>query len=150
MTDTIAMANLRVDPAVPVLTSEQSLTGWRRELCVQLLGESEARIYLRAVESPSMKADELRQAILFHRVGVGVERLALRSVAFDAPGLPVDTHVGRLCGWRVILPTARSPPCSTASGSVPVSGQAFSLSRTCVLLGGEAYLFRRLPLTALQ
>ena len=69
MTDTIAMANLRVDPAVPVLTSGQSLTGWRRELCVQLLGESEARIYLRAVESPSMKADELRQAILFHRVG---------------------------------------------------------------------------------
>jgi hypothetical protein len=53
VTDTIAMANLRVDPAVPVLTSGQSLTGWRRELCVQLLGESEARIYLRAVESPS-------------------------------------------------------------------------------------------------
>ena len=69
MSDPITMANLRVDPAVPVLTSGQSLTGWRRELCVHLLGESEARIYLRAVESPSMKADELRQAILFHRVG---------------------------------------------------------------------------------
>jgi hypothetical protein len=63
------MANLQVDPAVPVLTSEQSLTGWRRELCIQLLGEGEARLYVRAVESPSMKADELRQAILFHRVG---------------------------------------------------------------------------------
>jgi len=62
------MANLQVDPALPELTSEQSLTGWRREFCVQLLGEGEARLYLRAVESPSMKADELRQAILFHRV----------------------------------------------------------------------------------
>lgn len=69
MRDTIAMANLQVDPAVPVLTPAQSLTGWRRELCVQLLGENEARIYLRAVETPSMKADELRQAVLFHRVG---------------------------------------------------------------------------------
>ena len=68
MTDTIAMANLRVDPKVPMLTSGQSLTGWRRELCVHLLGESEARIYLRAVESPSLRADELRQGILFHRV----------------------------------------------------------------------------------
>jgi len=63
------MANLQVDPTVPELTSEQSLTGWRREFCVELLGQAEARLYLRAVESPSMKADELRQAILFHRVG---------------------------------------------------------------------------------
>ena len=62
------MANLQVDPTVPELTSEQSLTGWRREFCVELLGQAEARLYLRAVESPSMKADELRQAILFHRV----------------------------------------------------------------------------------
>ena len=63
------MANLQVDPARPALTSEQSLTGWRRELCVELLGEGQARIFLRAVESPSMKADELRRAILFHRIG---------------------------------------------------------------------------------
>ena len=67
------MANLQVDPARPALTSEQTLTGWRREFCVELLGEAQARIFLRAVESPSMKADELRQAVLFHRV----------SAAFD-------------------------------------------------------------------
>jgi hypothetical protein len=85
MTHTIAMANLRVDPAVPVLTSGQSLTGWRRELCVQLLGESEARIYLRAVESPSMKADELRQAILFQRVGASFADLEGCVAAIGEP-----------------------------------------------------------------
>ena len=69
MRDTFAMAYLQVDPAVPELTSEQRLTGWRRELCVQLLDDGEARLYLRAVESPSMKAEELRQGVLFHRVG---------------------------------------------------------------------------------
>ena len=69
------MANLQVDPARPALTSEQTLTGWRRELCVELLGEGQARIFLRAVESPSMKADELRQAILFHRLGAAFDDL---------------------------------------------------------------------------
>jgi len=62
------MANLQVDPTRPALTSEQTLTGWRREFCVELLGEGQARVFLRAVESPSMKADELRLAILFLRV----------------------------------------------------------------------------------
>ena len=52
MKKTIAMANLQVDPARPALTSEQTLTGWRREFCVELLGEGQARIFLRAVESP--------------------------------------------------------------------------------------------------
>jgi hypothetical protein len=85
MTDTIAMANLRVDPTIPVLASGQSLTGWRRELCVQLLGESEARIYVRAVESPSMKADELRQAILFHRVGASFADLEGCVAAIGEP-----------------------------------------------------------------
>ena len=69
------MANLQVDPARPALTSEQNLTGWRREFCVELLGEGQARIFLRAVEFPSMKADELRQAILFHRVGSAFDDL---------------------------------------------------------------------------
>jgi hypothetical protein len=81
----IAMANLRVDPAVPALTSGQSLTGWRRELCVELLGGSEARIYLRAVESPSMKADELRQGILFHRVGASFTDLEGCVAAMGEP-----------------------------------------------------------------
>jgi hypothetical protein len=75
MKETIAMANLQVDPARPALTSEQALTGWRREFCVELLGEGQARIFLRAVESPSMKADELRHAILFHRVGAAFDDL---------------------------------------------------------------------------
>jgi len=65
----LAMENLQIDPARPELTPEQTLTGWRREFCVELFGEGEARIFLRAVEVPSMKADALRQAILFHRVG---------------------------------------------------------------------------------
>lgn len=69
------MTNLQVDPARPALTSEQTLTGWRREFCVELLGEGQARTFLRAVESPSMKADELRQAILFHRVGAAFDDL---------------------------------------------------------------------------
>ena len=69
------MANLQVDPVPPALTSEQNLTGWRREFCVELLGEGQARIFLRAVESPSMKAEELRQAVLFHRVGAAFDDL---------------------------------------------------------------------------
>lgn len=69
------MANLQVDPGRPKLTSAQTLTGWRREFCVELLGEGQARIFLRAVEIPSMKADELRQAILFHRVGSAFDDL---------------------------------------------------------------------------
>ena len=69
------MANLEVDPARPALTSQQNLTGWRREFCVELLGEAQARIFLRAVEFPSMKADELRQAILFQRVGAAFDDL---------------------------------------------------------------------------
>ena len=69
------MANLQIDPARPALTSAQTLTGWRREFCVELLGEGRARVFLRAVETPSMKADELRQAILFHRVGAAFDDL---------------------------------------------------------------------------
>jgi hypothetical protein len=75
MTQTLTMARLQVDPGRPALTSEQTLTGWRREFCVELLGEGQARIFLRAVESPSMKAEELRQAILFHRVGAAFDDL---------------------------------------------------------------------------
>lgn len=68
MKTALVMENLQIDPARPELAPEQSLTGWRREFCVELLGVGEARILLRAVESPTMKADALRQAILFHRV----------------------------------------------------------------------------------
>jgi len=75
MNETHSRANLQVDPAFPMLTSEQALTGWRREFCVELLGAGQARIFLRAVEVPSMRADELRQAILFHRVSTAFNDL---------------------------------------------------------------------------
>lgn len=60
--------DLMIDGAPPTLTSEQTLMGWRREFCVELLGGGQARIFLRAVEAPSLKATELRRAVLFHRV----------------------------------------------------------------------------------
>ena len=85
------MPNLQVDPARPALTSAQNLTGWRREFCVELLGEGQARIFLRAVESPSMKADELRQAILFHRVGAAFDDL---DGCVAAAGEPLE-HLAR-------------------------------------------------------
>jgi hypothetical protein len=75
MKEGLTMANLEVDPARPALTPAQALTGWRREFCVELLGEGRVRISLRAVASPSMKADELRKAVLFHRVGAGFDDL---------------------------------------------------------------------------
>jgi hypothetical protein len=85
MTKTFAMENLQVDPGRPVLTSEQTLTGWRREFCVELLGEAQARIFLRAVEFPSMKADELRKAVLFHRVGAAFDDLDACVAAVREP-----------------------------------------------------------------
>ena len=62
---------LQIDDTPATLTPAQTLTGWRRELCVELLGEGQARVFLRAVETASMKATELRRAVLFHRVGAG-------------------------------------------------------------------------------
>ena len=50
------------------LTVEQSLTGWRREFCVELLGDGQARVFLRALAAASLKATELQRALLFHRV----------------------------------------------------------------------------------
>lgn len=59
---------LQVDETPITLTTEQTLTGWRREFCVELLGDGQARIFLRAMEAPSMKATELHRGVLFHRV----------------------------------------------------------------------------------
>lgn len=59
---------LEIDEAPTPLTSAQTLTGWRRELCIELLGEGRARVFLRAVEKPSLKATELHRGVLFHRV----------------------------------------------------------------------------------
>ncbi|PZP36698.1 MAG: hypothetical protein DI603_01695 [Roseateles depolymerans] len=60
--------SLHIDEATPVLSAEQTLTGWRREFCVELLGDGQARIFLRAVPAASLKAAELRRGLLFHRV----------------------------------------------------------------------------------
>jgi hypothetical protein len=62
------MATLHIDPGLPQITPEQSLTGWRREFCVELLGEGSARIFVRCVERGSFKAAELQRAILFARL----------------------------------------------------------------------------------
>jgi hypothetical protein len=62
------MATLHIDPDFPVMTPELSLTGWRREFCVELQGDGAARIFVRAVETASLKADELHRAALFHRL----------------------------------------------------------------------------------
>jgi hypothetical protein len=62
------MATLHIDPALPQITPAQSLVGWHREFCVELLGGHSARIFVRAVETSSSKATELRRAILFQRL----------------------------------------------------------------------------------
>jgi hypothetical protein len=62
------MATLQVDSNLPEITPAQSLTGWRREFCVELLGDGGARVFVRAVEKGSFKAAELQRAVLFHRL----------------------------------------------------------------------------------
>jgi hypothetical protein len=62
------MAALKIDSNLPETTPAQSLTGWRREFCVELLGDGGARIFVRAVEKSSFKAAELQRAVLFHRL----------------------------------------------------------------------------------
>lgn len=62
------MAALQLDPKLPDITPAQALTGWRREFCVELLGDGGARVFVRAVEKSSFKAAELQRAILFHRL----------------------------------------------------------------------------------
>lgn len=62
------MASLQIEPDMPAITPEMSLTGWRREFCIELRGEGAARIYVRAVERSSQKAAELARATLFHRL----------------------------------------------------------------------------------
>lgn len=67
---------LHIDDTRTTLTAEQNLTGWRREFCVELLGDGQVRIFLRALAAPSLKATELHRGVLFHRVGSGFADLA--------------------------------------------------------------------------
>jgi hypothetical protein len=69
------MTSFQIDATLPELTPAQSLTGWRRELGIELFGEGRARIFLRTVPSQSMKAADLQRAILFHRVGANFRDL---------------------------------------------------------------------------
>ena len=70
------MATLHVDPTLPAIAPEQSLTGWHHELCIELLGDGAARIWARAVEAGSFKAAELRRAVLFRRLDMRFDDLA--------------------------------------------------------------------------
>lgn len=63
-----AAMTLHIDETQQPLTSEQVLTGWRREFCVELLGGGDARVFLRVVEAASLKATELHRGVLFHRL----------------------------------------------------------------------------------
>jgi hypothetical protein len=76
---------LHLDDTLPTLTAEQTLTGWRREFCVELLGDGQARVFLRAVEKPSLKATELHRGVLFHRVSTAFADLG----GFAAAAQPV-------------------------------------------------------------
>lgn len=63
------MATLQIDvDSVPPLSPDESLAGWRRELCVELLGQGAARVFLRRTDVASSKAVELQRGILFHRI----------------------------------------------------------------------------------
>lgn len=61
-------ALLQVDADVPPLSPTESLNGWHREFCVELLGEDGARVFVRTVRQSSFKASELQRGILFHRL----------------------------------------------------------------------------------
>jgi hypothetical protein len=62
------VATLQVETNLPELTQTHSLEGWRREFCIELLGEGVARIFVRTVETGSLRANEQQRAILFHRL----------------------------------------------------------------------------------
>jgi hypothetical protein len=62
------MANFQIESNLPEITPAQGLSGWRREFCIELLGDGGARIFVRAVERSSFKATELQRAVLFHRL----------------------------------------------------------------------------------
>lgn len=85
MVQTRAMT-IHIEENPPTLSAEQALTGWRREFCVELLGEGQARVFLRLVEAASLKATELHRSVLFHRVGSWFADLA-GCVAAARPSL---------------------------------------------------------------
>jgi hypothetical protein len=70
------MSQLQIDPEPTPLTPAQSLSGWRRELCIELQGNGAARIFVRAVQDSSFRAIELQRGVLFQRVDARFSDLA--------------------------------------------------------------------------
>ena len=70
------LAGIALAPDWPTLSATQSLAGWHRELCVELLGAGQARVFVRAVARGSLGASELQQGRLFHRLDVRFQDLA--------------------------------------------------------------------------
>ena len=62
------MTKLQIELSLPDITPVQSLTGWRREICIELHGSGAGRVFVRAVETGSLKAAELQRGVLFHRM----------------------------------------------------------------------------------
>jgi hypothetical protein len=91
--------DIQIDSLLPALTQVQALTGWRREFCVELLGEGRVRIFTRMVISWSRKAAELQRGMLFHPVGAGFHDL--RSCVKVAAGALRD----------LVATAARQQPC---------------------------------------
>ena len=63
------IATLQLEPELPKISPEQAPDGWRREFCVELLGDGAARVFVRTVEKSSFRAPELQRATLFVRLG---------------------------------------------------------------------------------
>lgn len=77
--------DLQIESQLPALTADLALTGWRREFCVDLLGDGRARIFTRTMVSPTHKMAELQHGVLFHRIGAGFQDLRSCVQAAAAP-----------------------------------------------------------------
>ncbi len=70
------MATFQLNPDLPSITPLQRLAGWHLELCIEVLGDAQARIFVRAVERGSLKAAELQHGILFQRLDTRFDDVA--------------------------------------------------------------------------
>ncbi len=70
------LAGITLTPDWPAITAAQSLAGWHREWCLELLGDGQARVFVRVVARSSLRASELQQGRLFHRLDVRFQDLA--------------------------------------------------------------------------
>ena len=89
-----SMAKLQIEPDLPDISPAQSLAGWHREFCVELLDDQTARIFVRAVQTGSYKATELQRAILFQRMSPRFNDLAgcIAAIRSDLERLVDTSH----------------------------------------------------------